>query len=83
MTVFPSEANAVFVVDPDGVLSDPPFQKWMQFVSRRRLQVIEALRRIDHRKLPFSHIAHSGGNGPAFALFPKGQSAFVSERFNH
>jgi hypothetical protein len=54
VAVFPNEAYAPLLVDPDAVLTGTSPSKSLEAVSGRNAQIHERLRRIDLRELPQS-----------------------------
>jgi hypothetical protein len=50
--IFPDKANSVLVIDPDAVLAAPIAMQGFQPISRRRLEIIDCVRRIEHFQFP-------------------------------
>jgi hypothetical protein len=50
--IFPDKANSVPVIDPDAVLAAPIAMQGFQLISRRYLEIIDCVRRIEHFQFP-------------------------------
>jgi len=47
----PAEADPPLIIDPDTVLTDPIALELLQAIARRRAEVLELFRRIQHHEL--------------------------------
>jgi len=84
----PAEANPILVIDADAVLSRPIASQRLQTIARRRPQIVQAPRLIQHQQLSSGNALNAGWQ-PARCLvieqplgFPTGETAYHPAHYN-
>ena len=82
----PSERDPVLLVHSNAVLPLPVSGQHLQTIAGNGRQVVQTLRRVEHRQLPIHGRPDTAGHTPrglAVSLFPEVRGRGVRERLDH
>jgi hypothetical protein len=81
--ICPNKTDAVFVIDPDGVLAPAVTPEWLQPVARRNPEIIQLSCHVELLEFSQSYLLNVGGQVGRFVTSMDFFGGFTSKREDH